>query len=116
MPAALAVFFLPALLATVADRSFRSGVQAAVWTVTATMPLMYALWLPEGLRRHAIDGALLDGTLGPVGANLADARWALVAVLVIGLPLGVISAGVTAATFRPPAAPQLRTDGPTPNP
>jgi hypothetical protein len=58
--------------------------------------------LPEGLRRHAIDGALLDGSPGPVGANLADARWAMAAVLAIGLPLGVVAAGVVAANLRPP--------------
>jgi hypothetical protein len=27
------------------------------------MPLTYALWLLEGLRRHAIDGRGLDGGL-----------------------------------------------------
>jgi hypothetical protein len=113
--AAVAIFLLPGLVATVADRSFRSGVQAAVWTVSATMPLIYALWLPEGLRRHAIDGALLDGALGPVAANLADARWALVAMLVIGLPLAVIGAGLAAATTRPPAAPKPPPNNPRPH-
>ena len=40
------------------------------------IPLTYAIWLPEGLRRHAIDGALLVGdgeVVAPVGVNLADA-------------------------------------------
>jgi len=105
VPTAVALFFLPALVATVADRSFRSGVQAAVWTVITTVPLTYTVWLPEGLRRHAIDGTLLDGASGPVGTNLADARWALAAILLVGLPLAVIIAGSAAATTRPTATP-----------
>jgi len=69
--APLAVFFVPAFAAGRAGRSFRSGLQAAVWTVAAVVPLTYAIWLPEGLRRHAIDGHLLDGeVVAPVGANL----------------------------------------------
>jgi hypothetical protein len=73
--APVAVFFVPAFVAGRASRSFRSGLQAAVWTVTAMIPLTYAIWLPEGLRRHAIDGRLLvdGGVVAPVGANLADA-------------------------------------------
>jgi uncharacterized sodium:solute symporter family permease YidK len=59
--APLVVFFVPAFAAGLVGRSFRSGLQAAVWTVTAVMPLTYAIWLPEALRRHAIDGALLEG-------------------------------------------------------
>jgi hypothetical protein len=105
MAAAVIIFFLPALVATAADRSFRSGVQAAVWTVSAAMPLTYAVWLLEGLRRHAIDGTLLDGELGPVGTNLGDARWALVGILLIGLPLAVVAAGIAAANVLPPAQP-----------
>jgi hypothetical protein len=73
--APVAVFFVPAFAAGRAGRSFRSGLQAAVWTVIAMIPLTYAIWLPEGLRRHAIDGTLLvDGeVVAPVGMNLADA-------------------------------------------
>jgi len=104
VPLAIVLFFLPAVVTTMIDRSFRSGVQAAVWTVIATVPLTYTVWLPEGLRRHAIDGTLLDGAAGPVGTNLADARWALAAILLVGLPLAVIVAGL-AATTRPAAAP-----------
>jgi hypothetical protein len=60
--APVAACFIPAFAAGRAGRSFRSGLQAAVWTVTAMIPLTYATWLPEGLRRHAIDGRLLvDG-------------------------------------------------------
>jgi hypothetical protein len=99
--APIAVFFVPAFAAGRAGRSFRSGLQAAVWTVTATIPLTYAVWLPEGLRRHAIDGRLLvDGdVVAPVGANLADALVFCLGILpVLGLTLAVIGAGLAART------------------
>ena len=98
--APLAVFFVPAFAAGRADRSFRSGLQAAVWTVTAIIPLTYAIWLPEGLRRHAIDGRLLvDDVVAPVGMNLADAlAFCLGIVPVLGLTLAVIGAGLGART------------------
>jgi len=99
--APLAVFFVPAFAAGRAGRSFRSGLQAAVWTVTAIIPLTYAVWLPEGLRRYAIDGRLLiDGeAVAPVGANLADALAFCLGILpVFGLTLAVIGAGLGART------------------
>ena len=75
--------------------------QAAVWTVTAKIPLTYALWLPEGLRRHAIDGRLLvDGeVVAPVGVNLADALVFCLGIFpVLGLTLAVIGACLGART------------------
>jgi hypothetical protein len=99
--APVAVFFVPAFAAGRAGRSFRSGLQAAVWTVTAMIPLTYAIWLPEGLRRHAIDGRLLvDGeVVAPVGANLADALVFCLGIFpVFGLTLAVIGAGLGART------------------
>jgi hypothetical protein len=99
--APVAVFFVPAFAAGRAGRSFRSGLQAAVWTVTAMIPLTYAIWLPEGLRRHAIDGRLLiDGeVVAPVGANLADALAFCLGIFpVLGLTLAVIGAGLGART------------------
>jgi len=99
--APVAVFFVPAFAAGRAGRSFRSGLQAAVWTVTAMIPLTYAIWLPEGLRRHAIDGRLLvDGeVVAPVGVNLADALVFCLGIFpVLGLTLAVIGAGLGART------------------
>jgi hypothetical protein len=98
--APLAVFFVPAFAAGRAGRSFRSGLQAAVWTVTAIIPLTYAIWLPEGLRRHAIDGRLLvDDVVAPVGMNLADALVFCLGIFpVLGLTLAVIGAGLGART------------------
>jgi hypothetical protein len=65
------------------------------------MPLTYAIWLPEALRRHAIDGALLvgDGQPAPVGVNLTDALiFSLGIFPVLGLTLAVIGAGLGART------------------
>jgi hypothetical protein len=101
--APVAVFFVPAFAAGRVGRSFRSGLQAAVWTVTAMIPLTYALWLPEGLRRHAIDGRLLiDGeVVAPVGVNLTDALAFCLGIFpVLGLTLAVIGAGLGALTTR----------------
>ncbi|HEV8571164.1 MAG TPA: hypothetical protein VGQ92_29410 [Actinoplanes sp.] len=84
-------------------QSLRSGLQAAVWTVTAIMPLTYALWLPEALRRHAIDGRSLDGeVVAPVGVNLADALVFCLGIFpVLGLTLGVIGAALGARRAVP---------------
>jgi len=92
----VAVFFVPAFLA--GRGSFRSGLQAAVWTVAAMVPLTYAVWLPESLRRHGIDGHTLDGELvAPVGVNLADALAFCLGIFpVFGLALGVIGAAAGA--------------------
>ena len=98
-----AAFFVPAFVAGRAGRSLGSGLQAAVWTVIASMPLTYALWLPAGLRRHAIDGRSLDGeVVAPVGANLADALVFCLGIFpVLGLMVGVIGAGLGARPTRP---------------
>jgi hypothetical protein len=94
----VAAFFVPAFVAGRGGRSFRSGLQAAVWTVTAIIPLTYVLWLPEALRRHAIDGRSLDGeVVAPVGTNLPDALVFCLGIFpVLGLTLGVIGAALGA--------------------
>jgi hypothetical protein len=87
-----AAFFLPAYLAGRADRSYLSGLRATVWTLVAAMPLTFALWLPAGLRRHAIDGRSLDGeVLAPVGANIPDAMVFCFGIFpVLGLTVGLV--------------------------
>jgi hypothetical protein len=93
-----AVLFVPAYVAGRSDRSFGAGLRAVVWTVTATMPMTYALWLPKALRRHAIDGRTLDGELiGPVGTNLTDALiFCFVILPMLGLALGAAGAALGA--------------------
>lgn len=68
------------------------------------IPLTYSVWLPEGLRRHAIDGRSLDGeVLAPVGANLADALIFCLGIFpVLGLTLAVIGAGLGVRTTPRP--------------
>jgi hypothetical protein len=99
----IAAFFVPAFVAGRSGRSLRSGLQAAVWSVTATIPLTYALWLPEALRRHGIDGRTLDGELvAPVGVNLTDALAFCLGIFpLLGLTLGVVGAGLGARTTHP---------------
>jgi hypothetical protein len=112
----VAVFLVPAFAAGRAGRSFRSGLQAAVWTVAAMIPLTYAIWLPKGLRRHAIDGRLLvdSEVVAPVGVNLADALVFCLGIFsVLGFTLGMIGAGLGARTRRPPAAAQAQPNDPT---
>ena len=62
------------------------------------MPLGYALWLPEALRRHAIDGRTLDGELvAPVGVNLLAALVFCFGVFpLFGLTLGAVGAALGA--------------------
>ena len=98
-----AVLVVPAFVAGRAGRSVRSGLQAAVWTVTAMMPLTYAVWLPVALRRHAIDGRTLDGELvAPVGVNLDGALFFCLGIFpVFGLMLGALGAALSAPRSSP---------------
>jgi hypothetical protein len=102
-----AAFFVPAFVAGRRNRSFRSGLRATVWTVIAAMPLAYALWLPEALRRHAIDGRTLDGELiAPVGVNLTDALTFSFGIFpVLGLTVGLVGAALGARLVIGRAAP-----------
>jgi hypothetical protein len=96
-----AAFAVPAFVAGRAGRSLRAGLSAAVWAVAASVPLTYAVWLPEAMRRHAIDGRTLDGELiAPVGADLASALAFCLGIFpLFGLALGV--AGAVLGSRRP---------------
>jgi hypothetical protein len=99
-------FFLPAVLlagaaaAAAVGRSFRTGLRACAWAALLGAPLLVAAWLAEALRWHQQRGQLLldgEGGLGVggnlVGANLGDAiGWALVALALWAVPLGVLGA------------------------
>ena len=89
-----AAFFLPAYLAGRADRSLRSGLRATAWALAAAVPLSYAIWLPEGVRRHAVDGRSLDGeVVAPVAATIADALVFCLGIFpVLGLTVGLVGA------------------------
>jgi len=93
-----AAFAVPAFVAGRAGRSLRAGLSAAVWAVIASVPLTYAVWLPEAMRRHAIDGRTLDGELvAPVGADLASALAFCLGIFpLFGLALGVAGAALGA--------------------
>jgi hypothetical protein len=91
-----AVYFVPTFVA--GRGSLRSGLRAAAWAVAAAVPLTYAVWLPEALHRHGIDGYTLDGeSLAPVGTNLSDALAFCLGIFpILGLALGVIGAAAGA--------------------
>jgi hypothetical protein len=69
------------------------------------MPSTYAVWLPEGMRRHAIDGRSLDGeVIAPVGANLSTALiFCLVIFPMLGLTFGLVGAVLGARNRAAPA-------------
>jgi hypothetical protein len=96
------LLFVPLLLvlpgaavAAAAGRSFRAGLGACAFGLVLGAPLVVAVWLAEALRVYRLGGGLLldgDGGVG-VGANLGDAVWwTLVVLLLWALPLGVIGA------------------------
>lgn len=113
--APLAVFSVPAFMA--GRRSFRSGLQAAIWTVIAMVPLTFTVWLFEGLRRHAIDGRSLlsEGEQAPVGANLTDALLFSFGIFpIICFTLALIGAGLGARMTQPERLSELGTRRPFP--
>jgi hypothetical protein len=105
--APIVIFFAASAVAAAGGRSFRAGVQAAVWTALVGTLLVYAITLPEAMHRYAIDGRTLgDGEMGyPIGVNLPDAIWVLVVIPVLGLPFGVIGAAAGNARWRRRQAP-----------
>ncbi len=55
-----AIFFTASMIATAATRSFGAGVQTAMCSAPAGTLLIFAISLPEAMRRYAIDGRLLS--------------------------------------------------------
>jgi len=98
------VLFAASALAAAASRSFRAGIQTAVWTALVGALVVFASWLPEAIHRYGIDARLLmDGEMGyAIEENFDDALWMFLAVPVLGFPFGVIGA---AAGRRLHAAP-----------
>jgi hypothetical protein len=96
MFAPAAIFFVASAAAARLGRSFRAGVEAAVWTALVGTLLVFAISMPEAMHRHAIDGRTLgDGESGyPIGVNLPDAIRVLLVIPLLGLPFGVIGAAI----------------------
>jgi hypothetical protein len=92
----------PAFALVRGNRSVRAGLSAVIWAVTAMMPLTYAVWLPEALRRHAIDGRTLDGeVVAPVGANLIAALTFCLGIFpLLGLTIGAVGTALGAQRRR----------------
>ena len=89
------IVFVAGAVAAMAEGSLWAGVKAAVWAVSLGTTLMFAVALPEAVRRYGLgDGLLVDGDWAPIGTNLNDAIWILIAVPVLGLPFGVFGAAV----------------------
>ena len=103
------ILFAASALAAAPGRSFRAGVQTAVWTALVGALVVFASWLPEAVYRYGLDARLLmDGEMGySIEENFDDALWMLIAVPVLGFPFGVIGAAAgcrsRAATPEPPA-------------
>ena len=94
--------------AAAVGRSFRAGLWACAWASVLGAPLLIAVWLAEALRWYQRRGQLLldgEGGFGVggnlVGANLGDAIWWTLIVLVLwALPLGVLGAAAGSARAR----------------
>jgi hypothetical protein len=86
-----------------AGRSFRAGLWACAWATVLGAPLLIVAWLAEAPRWYRQVGGLLldaDGGVG-MGANLGDAIWWTLVVLVLwALPLGVLGAAAGSARAR----------------
>jgi hypothetical protein len=104
------LLFIPPLVvlagsavAAVAGRSLRSGLWACAWTTVLSVLLVMVAWLAEAPHWHRELGGLLldaDGGVG-VGANLGDAVWWTLVVLVLWtMPLGVLGAAAGNALAR----------------
>jgi hypothetical protein len=100
--APVVIFFATSAAAALRGRSFRAGIEAAVWAAPMTTLLIFAIAIPEAMRRYGIDGrTLADGEQGhAIGVNLPGAIWGLVVIPLLGLPFGVIGAAVGSRAIR----------------
>jgi hypothetical protein len=104
------LLFVPPLLvlagsaaAAAAGRSFRSGVWACAWATMLAVLLVIVAWLAEAPHWYRVVGGLLldaDGGVG-LGANLGDAIWWTLVVLVLWtMPIGVLGAAAGSVRAR----------------
>jgi hypothetical protein len=104
------LLFIPPLVvaggsaaAAAAGRSFRSGLWACAWATVLTVLLVLAAWLAEAPHWYReLGGLLLDADSGVgVGANLGDAIWWTLVVLVLWtMPIGVLGAAAGGVRAR----------------
>ena len=80
----LVVVLAGSAAAAAAGRSFRSGLWACAWATVLGAPLVMATWLAEAPRWYRqVGGLLLDADGGGMGANLSDAIWWTLVMLVL---------------------------------
>ena len=98
----LVVVLAGSAAAAAAGRSFRSGLWACAWATVLGAPLVMATWLAEAPRWYRqVGGLLLDADGGGMGANLSDAIWWTLVMLVLwALPFGVLGAAAGSARAR----------------
>ncbi|WP_262009203.1 hypothetical protein [Streptomyces sp. FIT100] len=116
----VAALFTASLLAALADRSLRAGLQTAVWAVVTTCLLSFTVYVIEASRYyqagvHPIDG---DPISGPLGSELYGAGWVLLYMPASALPFAVVGAFLGAAARSavmpptPPTPPSWTSRGP----
>jgi hypothetical protein len=98
----LVVVLAGSAAAAAVGRSFRSGLWACAWATVLGAPLVMATWLAEAPRWYRqVGGLLLDADGGGMGANLGDAIWWTLIMLVLwALPFGVLGAAAGSARAR----------------
>ena len=105
-----AAFGVPAGISAAMGRSFRTGLQAGIWTAIAIMPLSWTLSLAMMLREYAVDGRFtFAGDLTSAGFNLGFAFMTFMAIPIIGFPFAALGA-ITGAALR--GTPPARSSGP----
>ncbi len=92
----IVVLFLAAMFGAKWERSFGAGLRIAMWGALLGTLVMFLVGVPEAMRHYQIDQTLFfDGEGGyPIGMNLPNAIWVLVAVPVLALPFGVFGAAI----------------------
>lgn len=101
--APVAAMLLASAFVAFVDRSFRAGLQAAIWTVVATFLLTFCTYVVEDARFGRATGvSLLDGEATGAGRlALQDAVvWVLAFQFVWVVPFGVLGAGLGAVIAR----------------
>jgi hypothetical protein len=102
----IGVVFAGSLLAAAVRRSFRAGVQAAVWTALLASPVIFAIAVSEAVHWYQLHTSLIlagdSVPLHAVGENLRNFTWGLLLFPLWWLPFGVLGAAVGAAGWRWP--------------